>query len=140
MAEPFSTVAQVKSYIFGGNATFTVKSLETGNHLTYKVKRIKGDKDRFLALRRVGETYMNLGVLSKEQVHMWPVAAIKTMVEHIPHFVALRWLLGLLRKDQLPSKALVFHEGSCGICGRPLTDPTSIQRGIGPDCWSKIGG
>jgi len=24
----------------------------------------------------------------------------------------------------------------CAICGRPLTDPESVRRGIGPICWS----
>jgi len=31
--------------------------------------------------------------------------------------------------------ALMF----CANCGRPLTDPVSIDRGIGPDCWHEIG-
>jgi len=26
----------------------------------------------------------------------------------------------------------------CANCGRPLTDPTSIDRGIGADCWPRI--
>jgi hypothetical protein len=26
----------------------------------------------------------------------------------------------------------------CGVCGRTLTDPNSISRGIGPVCWKKI--
>jgi Family of unknown function (DUF6011) len=26
----------------------------------------------------------------------------------------------------------------CANCGRPLADPASIERGIGPDCWSRI--
>lgn len=26
----------------------------------------------------------------------------------------------------------------CRICGRDLTDPTSVQRGIGPDCIAKL--
>jgi hypothetical protein len=30
--------------------------------------------------------------------------------------------------------ALMF----CANCGRPLTDPESIDRGIGPDCWQTI--
>jgi hypothetical protein len=30
--------------------------------------------------------------------------------------------------------ALMF----CANCGRPLTDPESIDRGIGPDCWQVI--
>jgi hypothetical protein len=25
----------------------------------------------------------------------------------------------------------------CRHCGRPLTDPTSIERGVGSDCWQK---
>jgi len=30
--------------------------------------------------------------------------------------------------------ALMF----CSNCGRPLTDPESVNRGIGPDCWQII--
>ena len=26
----------------------------------------------------------------------------------------------------------------CANCGRPLQDPVSIDRGIGPDCWPRI--
>lgn len=29
--------------------------------------------------------------------------------------------------------------GKCGICGKALTVPESIQRGIGPVCLSKVG-
>lgn len=27
----------------------------------------------------------------------------------------------------------------CANCGHPLTDPLSVRRGIGPDCWEVIG-
>ena len=30
--------------------------------------------------------------------------------------------------------AAVLLAGACGRCGRPLTVPSSIDRGIGPDC------
>jgi hypothetical protein len=30
--------------------------------------------------------------------------------------------------------------GTCGLCGRKLTDPQSRSRGIGPECWSQIEG
>ena len=26
----------------------------------------------------------------------------------------------------------------CGCCGRELTDPESVERGIGPICWKKL--
>lgn len=27
---------------------------------------------------------------------------------------------------------------TCGKCKRPLTDPRSIKRGYGPECWRKV--
>jgi hypothetical protein len=27
--------------------------------------------------------------------------------------------------------------GRCKRCGRGLTNPTSVRRGIGPECWTK---
>lgn len=33
-----------------------------------------------------------------------------------------------------------FAVGSCGCCGRELTDPESIRQGIGPICADKFGG
>jgi hypothetical protein len=26
--------------------------------------------------------------------------------------------------------------GTCACCGRMLTDPVSVERGIGPECWA----
>jgi hypothetical protein len=36
---------------------------------------------------------------------------------------------------ELPSGLRAQEESRCGKCGRPLTDPVSIDRGIGPDCY-----
>jgi len=33
----------------------------------------------------------------------------------------------------------IWHEGRCGCCGRKLTVPESIDRGIGPVCWDRLG-
>lgn len=30
--------------------------------------------------------------------------------------------------------------GICGCCGRTLTDPLSITRGVGPICWGRLSG
>jgi len=29
------------------------------------------------------------------------------------------------------------HAADCSVCGRPLSDPTSVQMGIGPECFSQ---
>lgn len=35
---------------------------------------------------------------------------------------------------------IVLEAVVCGYCGRKLTDPVSIERGIGPDCFGKMTG
>jgi hypothetical protein len=42
--------------------------------------------------------------------------------------------------NRLHPELVVRHEGKCGRCGRTLTVPESIDRGIGPECAGKIGG
>lgn len=37
-------------------------------------------------------------------------------------------------EDALSTQLLATH---CGMCGRPLRDPQSIERGIGPDCYER---
>jgi uncharacterized protein DUF6011 len=51
--------------------------------------------------------------------------------------LAARWLNeGESRKSRMDG--FRFQEESyCGICGRTLTDPESIDRGIGPECFGK---
>lgn len=44
---------------------------------------------------------------------------------------AARWLL----HDGESGQATYLEEERCGRCARPLTDPVSIERGIGPDCY-----
>jgi len=39
-------------------------------------------------------------------------------------------------ENAVSTKLLATH---CAICGRPLRDPESIERGIGPDCNEKLG-
>jgi hypothetical protein len=34
----------------------------------------------------------------------------------------------------------VWHEGRCGACGRRLTVPESIERGLGPECYGRRNG
>lgn len=54
---------------------------------------------------------------------------------------ALEWALPYLTTGKsLPEPAEVWHEGRCGRCGRALTDPESIARGLGPECWEILGG
>lgn len=41
--------------------------------------------------------------------------------------------------DRLRS-ARARHGHACRMCGTPITDPKSVARGVGPECWKKISG
>ena len=45
------------------------------------------------------------------------------------------WLNGVLKEGYK-----IEHAGRCGVCGRPLTTPESIECGIGPVCLERLGG
>lgn len=49
-------------------------------------------------------------------------------------------VLALIAADPEAASKRYGHEiGSCGICGRTLTDAVSISNGIGPVCAAKVG-
>ena len=45
---------------------------------------------------------------------------------------AIRFLFNHI--DDVPDNLRVYHEGKCCRCGRTLTTPESIKKGIGPEC------
>ena len=60
--------------------------------------------------------------------------------EDSPDVKIIRFLLGHVATDMMLPNATVRHMGKCGCCGRALTVPESLDRGIGPECWSRICG
>jgi hypothetical protein len=57
-------------------------------------------------------------------------------------FTASEVLTELVRIEADPEAAAVLHgkaSGCCAVCSRDLTDPVSIERGVGPVCLEKAG-
>jgi len=130
-----------RDFVLGGNAKFTVVSKTTFTRFTYHVKRrstytrreMREDKceDMFTVhvLTGADSTYTHLGFIV-------PEGAFKhtyRMRPDAPSMIAFAWVWKHLESDQFE----FWHAGSCGRCGRELTDPESIQRGIGPICSEK---
>lgn len=132
-------VASPKEFIFGGKATFTVRSRKTGQRFTFKVTQKIDDATRerrdlyfvgvLTGTDNVG-SYTYLGTISQGAYRHGLKSSIGPGA---PSAVAFKWFI-----ENLGSSAVeVFHEGRCGRCGRKLTTPESIERGFGPECWGK---
>lgn len=136
-----------------GQVTATVKSLKTGDHITLKFRCIADNRDRqyddasrknwiacpladathvFVEVPgasgdwadKVGTFYPRTGKwYSDDRADAARVYAA-AMVGH--------WINGVQFDN-----AEVLEEERCGHCGRKLTDPVSITRGIGPECYRK---
>lgn len=141
----FTSAGDARAYALAGHATLTMSSLKTGARYTFKISRARNRetgelKDAwFVALLSGPDNegdYQYVGLLngtfqltarSKFTPDSVPVRAFQFFWKHVS-------------AGQMPPQMEVRHEGSCGRCGRKLTVPESIDRGIGPECASKMGG
>src|ERR1700752_4765990 len=100
------------AFLLAGKATLTVVSVRTGND--YASIGVIKDKERFDVGHRADLPYDDKRTRG------------------------FRYVFLHLSEKMMPPKAEIWHEGTCGRCARPLTDPQSIARGIGPECASKM--
>jgi hypothetical protein len=137
----------IKAYVFAGNATFTLLSVSTQNRFTYKVRKPKDDEERtakwgesfFVSLLRGPsneDDFAYMGVIDKKGFH----ATNKSrMGPEAPSWKAFAYFLARMAAGGEPSTTMEFwHEGRCGRCGRKLTVPVSVARGIGPECAERM--
>jgi hypothetical protein len=141
MSTNFSSAADATRFIRGGRAVLTIRSHKSGEHRTFRVSRKDDTSPFFVGLLSGPDNtadYTYIGCLTdNNQVRL--TKASKLTCESVP-VRAWNYVTRHLEAGNLPPDADVLHEGRCGCCGRALTVPESIERGIGPECWSKMGG
>ena len=150
-----------KDFFFGGRAKFTVESHITGQWRTYRIglKEASGQygDTYFLSLLAGPDnenSFVYIGIVNPETGEL-RLTRNSRRNDNSPDVLIFRWLMGgqhsRISKDGKPYTGGVFgdntlaggavhHEGKCGCCGRTLTVPESIERGIGPECWRRHGG
>ncbi len=131
----------IKNYISGGKGIVTLLS-PTGVYHTYKFSRPrqpeKFSRDtlfiyhlcldntwQYTAMYKGSETSVRLTRNSRFSIHN-------------PIFQGLVYLMKIINSLDTNTSMKVYHEGICSICGKTLTTPQSINRGIGPKCWKRV--
>ncbi len=108
-------------YISSKRAVFTMVSTKTGKHYTY-VKT------------RVGPFFTDIAMMWRKKF-----APVTRKSKVTRNYKAFAWILRHLINCVMPPGVEIYHHGRCGNCGRILTHPESIKRGIGPECYKKYG-
>jgi hypothetical protein len=133
----FTRASDACAYILGGHAIVTLVSRKTGARFTYRIKApAEGDNIRFVAVLMGpdnGADYVYLGqIYTRDRYYMR--GRKSTIDAAAPSAMAFAWSWFHLRDGKLPEDLEVWHEGTCGRCGRRLTTPESIAKGMGPEC------
>ena len=125
-------------FAFGGKSRFTLVSQASGKRYTFRIAKAKDSDDMFFVSLLTGPSnetdYAYLGFVKLPRRAL--IAGRKGNPNH-PAFIALDWALANLAAGDMPKQLEFWHEGRCARCARPLTDPVSIERGLGPECATK---
>lgn len=133
----------ILAFIQAGNSTFTIQSTKIDKRYTYKVNVDKKNEDRFFVKVLFGpentKDYRFLGWFYTNNLTL--KSSIKSCIADPldPRFSMLKYLLQFLcTEDELPDSCKFYPSGRCGRCGRMLTTPESVERGIGPECYRYV--
>ena len=143
-----TNLADVRTYLFAGRATLTLVSKKTGSRFTYRVSVPDSQRDApkiyFVNLLTGSDNesaYTYIGQIFSDGTHYVHGKKSRISVD-APGVRAFEWFARMLLSPAspgLPDSLEIWHEGKCGRCGRKLTVPESIERGIGPECADKMG-
>lgn len=133
----------IRSFLTGGHAKFTIVSKKTGARKTFEVMRApprppdtesNGFFVRLLVGPDNGSDFRYLGFLAKKAINCYFYPGKKPWAAEACEVIS--WLCTKLNHNEgnFFEQAEFWHAGTCARCGRELTDPESIARGLGPVC------
>ncbi len=149
-----------KEFVTAGRAVFTVepspayidanaaKGVEVKPWYTYRVNRRdakgKWPESWYVDLLSGPDNtadYSDLGMLDNRTGQVRMTGRSRFREDSQPVLIVRRVLARLWAGEGAAVEAAgwkVHHEGRCGRCAHPLTVPSSIESGFGPECIGKI--
>lgn len=149
-AHQLASVDAAMTFILAGNARITLVSKKTGTRFSYRIRAKQDDgaaKDALPKLWFVSvltgsdneSDYTYLGQIWADS-NLYAHGRKSKIGSNAPSARGFAWMWHrLVVSQQLPADLEIWHEGQCGRCGRALTVPESIARGIGPECAGRMG-
>lgn len=141
----FHTPTETKTFCLAGHATVTLRSQKTEKRYTFRINLCK-DRETgepkglwFVSLLDGPDNendYQYVGVLD---VHGFRTTGKSRFAKDSQVVKGFEYFWRHICADHMPPHMDVFHSGNCGRCGRKLTTPDSVTRGIGPICLAEMG-
>jgi hypothetical protein len=126
--------SEALNFILAGNSTSTFLNRETDNRFTYKVKKSKDSDLFFVSVLTSPDVYTYIGYITSD-FKLGKKSKINKDAQSVKVF---NYIFRKLKSGKLPEQIEIWHNGKCGKCGRKLTVPSSIDTGIGPECFKNL--
>ena len=146
------SIDMIRKFLNGGNATFTMRNVKSGNRLTFKVTKPRnpetGQINHSASTRFVGvlsgsdneSNYTYVGAIFENlegaRFSLTKKSRVTRDAVSYRAFEAL-WKFVEVEK-RMPNGLEIWHEGHCARCNRKLTVPESIESGFGPECAKHV--
>lgn len=134
--------ADVKSFVLAGNSTFTLVSQKSNKRFTYRVRVAKDNPNLFFVSVLNGpdneSSYGYFGLIRAGKFAPGRPEKVKVGKDALS-VRAFAWFFDTLMAGEIGEQVEFWHEGKCCRCGRKLTVPSSIAKGIGPECVKHVG-
>ena len=127
--------SEILVHILAGKCTFTIESIKTLTHFTYKVIECKDNSELFFIYVLCGPNNTS----DFKYIGTYTVAGgfkygrKSKIAQTSLSIVSLQWVFANLMTQRL-EQVNFYHEGTCCKCGKKLTTPDSVLSGIGPVC------
>lgn len=137
--EEYDRQRVIKDYITRGRAIFTVESSKLQKRYTYKIIKYTNQENKttYQCYRLYGpdnsKDYRFIGIFDKELLGFQPVRA-----NDLPTRLLIGFLKIIYCQSVIPQSCRFYMSNKCAVCGRQLTTPESIRRGVGPECFRRL--
>lgn len=126
----------IKAFVKGGKAHFTLRSKKTGTRFTFRVRKA-GRRNVWFAAVLTGcdnENHYSYFAYDQSYGFRFDSKNKAKLREDTPSVKAFFWFMKKLLNDEDLSSVEFWHQGKCARCARMLTVPESIAHGFGPEC------
>ncbi len=138
-----SEMSEIRAFVTGGKAHFTLENDATAERVTYRVMRPRGAKREdttcplFVSVLTGPDntsSYSYLGTIFRDAQGAKYVQTRKSKFSPSDKRAkGFAWLVSRLVSGRaIPAPMKFWHEGVCAACARKLTVPISIATGVGP--------
>lgn len=132
----------IRNYIRGGKGIVTLQS-PTGVHRTYSFNSPRHpnqfkDGIMFVYAQVSNSNWQYVGMLTAN--NDFKITRASNYSYDHPIVKGARYIVEMMNEKHRNSPMQLFHAGICSICGRRLTDPKSIEIGLGRRCKKRVFG